>query len=62
MDGYRIVKRLGEGGFGQVVLAQTRSTKQVSTGFLTISMRAGLTLSWWPSRQSREGPRITTGE
>jgi len=33
MDGYRVMKRLGEGGFGQVVLAQTRSTKQVSTGF-----------------------------
>ena len=32
MDGYRIMKRLGEGGFGQVVLAQTRTTKQVSTG------------------------------
>ena len=32
MDGYKIVKYLGEGGFGQVVLAQVRTTKQVSTG------------------------------
>jgi len=40
MDGYRVMKRLGEGGFGQVVLAQTRSTKQVSTVFYTISMRS----------------------
>jgi len=32
MDGYKIVKYLGEGGFGQVVLAQARATKQVSTG------------------------------
>jgi serine/threonine protein kinase len=40
MDGYRVMKRLGEGGFGQVVLAQTRSTKQVSTGLFTISMRS----------------------
>jgi hypothetical protein len=33
MDDYRMMKRLGEGGFGQVVLAQTRTAKQVSTGF-----------------------------
>lgn len=32
MDGYKIMKYLGEGGFGQVVLAQARTTKQVSTG------------------------------
>ena len=32
MDGYKIMKRLGEGGFGHVVLAQTRTTKQVRTG------------------------------
>ena len=31
MDGYKIVKYLGEGGFGQVVLAQIRTTKQVSS-------------------------------
>ena len=31
MDGYKIVKYLDEGGFGQVVLAQIRATKQVST-------------------------------
>jgi serine/threonine protein kinase len=40
MDGYRVMKRLGEGGFGQVVLAQARSTKRVSTGVFTISMRS----------------------
>jgi serine/threonine protein kinase len=40
MDGYRIMKHLGEGGFGQVVLAQTRSTKQVSTCSFTISIRS----------------------
>ena len=38
MDGYRTMKRLGEGGFGQVVLAQTRTTKQVSTGVSIISI------------------------
>jgi len=36
MDGYKIVKYLDEGGFGQVVLAQTRITKQVSTGLFSI--------------------------
>jgi hypothetical protein len=30
MDGYKVMKHLGEGGFGQVVLAQARTTKQVS--------------------------------
>lgn len=31
MDGYKVMKHLGEGGFGQVVLAQARTTKQVSS-------------------------------
>jgi hypothetical protein len=30
MDEYKVIKHLGEGGFGQVVLAQERTTKQVS--------------------------------
>ena len=37
MDGYRVVKNLGEGGFGQVVLAQHRTTKQVSGGVSEIT-------------------------
>jgi len=40
MDGYNIVKYLGEGGFGQVVLAQTRTTKQVSGGVSIIQRRS----------------------
>jgi len=39
MDGYKVVKYLGEGGFGQVVLAQTRATKQVSSSVPTIERR-----------------------
>lgn len=41
MDGYKIVKYLGEGGFGQVVLAQARTTKQVSTGVSRNSKELG---------------------
>lgn len=38
MDDYRRVKRLGEGGFAQVVLAETRTAKQGSTGVSKISV------------------------
>jgi serine/threonine protein kinase len=37
MDGYKVLKHLGEGGFGQVVLAQARTTKQVSSHVPIIS-------------------------
>jgi len=40
MDGYKIVKFLGEGGFGQVVLAQSRTTKRVSSGVSTIERKS----------------------
>jgi hypothetical protein len=42
MDGYKVMKHLGEGGFGQVVLAQARTTKQVSNHVPMTDVVAGV--------------------